>query len=106
MRPLEAGLRTIFRDPNLSTTGTYTPAGGSSQTVRVIYIEAYDAVVGSSANMTTIGQQESAELLQSEVPVQPGRGATLAFGGNTYAIRSAATAQKRKMTWRVVLANG
>lgn len=106
MRPLEAGLRTLFRDPSLSTTGAYTPAGGSSRAVRVIYVEAYDAVIGSSANMTTVAQQEAAELLQSEVPDKPGRGATLAFSGRSYAIRSAATSQKRGMTWRVVLADG
>jgi hypothetical protein len=106
MRPLEVGLRTIFRDPNLSIAGTYTSPSGDAKTVRVIYVEAYDAVVGGGATMATLAQQEAAEMLQSEVPVKPAKGATLAFGGRTYSIRSGASPSKRGLTWRVVLAGG
>lgn len=105
MRPLEAGLRTLFNDPSMSISGVYTSAAGDSQPVRVIYVEAMDPVLGGAAIMGTTATQDAAEVLQSEVPEKPTRGAMLAFDGRTFAIRSGATSQKRGLTWRIVLAD-
>lgn len=103
MSVFATGLRTLFHDPNLSVSGTYTSAAGNTKAVRVLYVEASDNALGSAATMGVIAQQDAAELLQSEVPAQPVRGASLAFQGRTFSIRSGATSQKRGLTWRVVL---
>lgn len=106
MSVFAAGLRTLFNDPNGALSGVYTSAAGDSKAVRVVYVEAQDAVLGGAALMGTTATQDAAELLQSEVPEKPIRGATLAFNGQTFAIRSSATSQKRGLTWLVVLADG
>lgn len=90
----------LFEDPNMGTTGLYTPVVGAAITVKVLR-------GANRVNAFTVGEGQGGgvmtapfSLLASEVPVKPARDATLVVDDVSYTVESVEPAY-RGLMWRL-----
>ena len=106
MRAFAAGVRTLFRDPNLGVDGVYTPLGGVPVPVRLLRLTGTDRIAGGLAQYGGQAEHDTAELQVADVPVRPGRGALVTYEGKVRRVATVAAPARNGLTWLLELESG
>ncbi|MDX2221155.1 MAG: hypothetical protein SFV21_00310 [Rhodospirillaceae bacterium] len=93
-----AATAALFKDPNLATTGTYTPRDGAPVTVKVLRAAPRPVTLEVGRGGASSDLARPFEVLTSEVPDRPYRGATLEVDGTLYEVENA-EARARGTVW-------
>ncbi len=88
---------TMFEDPNLSFASTYTPSGGSAQSVRLIRTNPSATPLSLTAESFDDG--DLFKLRQSEVSTQPEEGATIIDRAGNSRVVESAKPDPRNLVW-------
>lgn len=97
-------LEVLFSNLDLSTPAIYMPAQHLPVPLRIVFYEPNDLVKGSFSSTRAIAQSLTADILVSDVPVEPGEGSGLEVNGTVYSIVEC-TQEHNGRIWRVVLAD-
>lgn len=105
MNAFDSALSAIFRDPHLSKSAIYTPAGGAPMPIRIVFNEPDAQISGSIGQAPATASRFAADMLVSQVPAKPDRQCRLQVEGVTYKV-SSSTQERGGRIWRAILASG
>ena len=99
----EAGLRTLFRDPNLSVPAVYTKQGYAPVSLRLRRRTGTGRIAGGVMQFGAQAEHDSVDLLVADVPQRPQKGDLVQFEGQDRTVAAPAAVACNGLVWQLTL---